>query len=158
MINDTIFTTKLSYDRLQPSLPLLFVEQSVQETLKQLPVVEGKLAATEKELGELLAEKKRYEESLQQTTEAFIEVQDNISQLEGERNKLKRELEDLIKERDEFKVRGRRDQSRYHWEVGRLNESCNSNLSVTYKKPKYIFSVSLIRLITSLVDPNIGRK
>lgn len=114
MINDTIFTTKLSYDRLQPSLPLLFVEQSVQETLKQLPVVEGKLAATEKELGELLAEKKRYEESLQQTTEAFIEVQDNISQLEGERNKLKKELEDLIKERDEFKVRGRRDQSRNH--------------------------------------------
>lgn len=77
--------------------------------LKQLPVVEGKLAATEKELGELLAEKKRYEESLQQTTEAFIEVQDNISQLEGEKNKLKKELEDLIKERDEFKVRGRRD-------------------------------------------------
>ena len=73
--------------------------------MTEIRALEGRLAATEKELSELQAEKIRYEESLQQTTEAFLEVQDNITKLEEEKRKLTEELQDLIKERDEFKVK-----------------------------------------------------
>lgn len=75
----------------------------LEESNQRIPVLEGKLVTLEKTLANLSAEKKRYEESLQQTTEAFLEVQDNITKLENERSSLKKELEGLKKERDEFK-------------------------------------------------------